>query len=193
MRRNFLISESRTLTKRNEISFPLDERPEVQVLYAFAQKANLYNFDPQVVHHWTNQRPSMIVLETPTHFVGEMGGKIHKINSFYDGSDERARPEVKNQWYQCAGKWTEEEAVGETFDILRRTGETALLAELLEANKYRYDNEKMRVKTPSGDTVTVTPFLRVSLYDKRGVMRVQAEYRMGTNGPVGLTMWFCLP
>ena len=71
--------------------------------------------------------------------------------------------------------------------------QTALLAELLEAKKHDYENEKMRVKTPAGDTVTVTPFPTVRLYDKTGRVRVKAEYRMGTNGPAGLTRWFYMP
>lgn len=180
----------------NTAKFPPDNRSEVQTLYQFAKVANLYNFDPKIIAFLTNDNPSLIDIGTPTHGVsffgrGKIRGKLHLVASNYDGSDDRAKPDVAKQWYQCTGTWTEVEAVAATYEILLKMGETNLVNELKGFNEHEFENYEYNVETPDGRKITVTPFPRVTLY-KGGNVSVRAEFRMGTNGPVGLTRWFCL-
>jgi len=183
---------------QNTHKFPADSRPEVQTFYRFAEAANLYNFDPKIIALVTNDSPSLIDLGTPTHGAsifggtGGVGGKLHNVHSYFEGSDDRRKPEVADLWYQCTGTWTEAEAVAETYEILRKMGENELLKRLQAVNKHEFRNENYHVQTPDGKTIMVTPFPQVILYDETGGVSVKAEFRMGPNGPAGLTRWFCL-
>ena len=66
------VSEKQIVSKKDGISFPVDERTEVQVLDKFAQVANLYNFNPEITAartdkpHWPG-RPEILDARIPTH------------------------------------------------------------------------------------------------------------------------------
>ncbi len=172
-------------------SFPDDPRPEAQLFYRLAAAANFYNFDPLISYQLTNERPKSLDLGTSSQQASIMGGKIDLAYSYYDGSDTRRKPEAARQWYTCTGKWTEAEAVTETLEILKRLNDTTTLSEL--SGRHEYEAVELEVPTPRGEKVKVTPFHRVTLFDTNGTPRVDAEFRMGTNGTVGVTRWHCWP
>lgn len=177
---------------RTPLQLPVDPRPEVQLLYKMAMAANLYDFNPQIVGIRTNAKPKLIDVGTPTHGACLAGGRLERLYSYYNGSDTRRKPEAANQWYRCTGKWSEVAAITETLEILRRLGDSEALAAIV-GGRQKCEAYPLRVTTPDGNQMEVTPFYKVELSDKNGRTVVQAEFRMGTNGPAGLTDWYCWP
>ena len=172
--------------------FPDDPRTEVQLLYKLAKAADFYDFNPEIIYHKNNDRPRMIDLGTPTHGATITRGLVDRAYSYYAGSDTRRKPEAANDWYQCTGKWSKEEAIAKTFKILERLGETSVLAKLYEG-RGECESVEFSVLKPDGEQIKVTPFYNVALFDKSGRRIVRVEYRMGTNGLAGLTDWHYWP
>lgn len=175
-----------------KVQLPDDPRPEVQLLYRMAVAANLYNFSPEIVGIRTNTKPKIIDIGTPTHGACIAGGRLERLYSYYDGSDTRRKPEGANDWYHCTGKWSEQAAIIETLEILRRLNDTEALNAIAGGGQ-KCEAYPLRIATPEGKQVEVIPFYRVELSNVNGRNVVQAEFRIGTNGPVGLTDWYCWP
>lgn len=166
-----------------------DDRPEVQALYRFANAAKIFNFNPEIIACQTNQKMRLMELATPTHDVEIVRGFTWFLASREDGSDTRANPAAVKDWYQCTGTWNEKAAVEETLAILKRLGREEIAGRLAEGS-YEYEADSVRVLTPDGESVEVTPFAKIKL--KSDSIVLHAQYRMGTNGPAGLTRWFYL-
>ncbi len=175
-----------------KLQLPDDPRPEVQLLYRMAVAANLYNFNPEILGIRTNTKPKTIDVGTPTHGACIAGGRLERLYSYYDGSDTRRKPEAANDWYQSTGKWSEQAAIIETLEILRRLNDTEAL-DAISGGGQKCEAHSLRVTARDGKQVEVTPFYRVELSNVNGRNVVQAEFRIGTNGPVGLTDWYCWP
>ena len=161
-------------------------RPWIEKLSDFATKGNLYNYNPELVgwRQETNRVGWWVNLQTKSHNAEFYNGKLIVVASLYDGSDERRRPEVMDEWYRCTARWSEKEAVETTIAILRNLGDTGRLAEALKA-PVEYRAPTLQLKAPDGTTVEATPFPKVSIGDL-----VSAEYRMGSTGVLGLVRWF---
>lgn len=171
-----------------------DDRPAVQRLYAAAEALRLYNFDPHIIGYRTETSPYRKdwlyeVVTTRTHVAQFINDRLIAVNSLYDGSDTRRKPEARNEWYQATATWSEDEAVKETLGILQRLGATNALAEV-QGGRHDFQAAPMRVNTPHGETMHVIPFPTVRLYDTNGSLRVLAEFRMGPTGVLGVTEWF---
>lgn len=173
-----------------ESYFPTNDYAQVRVLRDFAAAAQLYNFDPTITYYRSNTTSDRVTLETPTHSGLFIRGKLRRVESFYDSSDTDGKPQVVKKWHQCTGKWSEEAAIKEAFDCLRRLGKTNTIAEVL-AGRLEYEAEEVVVRKPDGKKVKVAPFPVVRMFDKDRVLRVRVEFRMGTNCPVGVTCWYC--
>jgi hypothetical protein len=174
-----------------------DPRPEVQKFAQLAAVANLYNLDPTIVG-WiarTNRNGKVsVVFDTPTHTVSVMGDRMNLVRSGMDSSV--AHMDTNNtaatRFYQCTGTWTEEAAIKEAISILERTGDEKKLA-MIKNGKHEVDAERLPARDPNGNQVEVTPFYTVHLKDETGEDRVRAQFRMGSNGPVGLVDWWNWP
>ena len=120
------------------------------------------------------------------------GSLLRLFESLSDGSDTRRNPESMSTWYRSTGQWTEQEAVDQTMRMLERLGVPAS-----RVAKHRFRPSTMTVKNPAGETVRVTPFYRVDVYDKTDVDDADAgflyvEYRMDQSPPgkvTRLSMW----
>ena len=175
--------------------WPDDPRPAAQQFFQFAKAAQLYHFDP-VVTYYKEELPTnhgkIINVGTSTHETEILGGNLINAYSYRDRSHSSDDyPEVMKEWYLCTGTWTEKEAVDETLAILQRLGDTETLR-AVQIGRHEYHNGRYPATTPTGERVMVYPFPTVRLFDSSNHLRVIAEYRMGTNGPVGLVDWFHL-
>ena len=170
-------------------ALPKDDRPEVKTLYNFANEISLYNFNPEIIVCQTNQKFREMEVATPTHSAEIVRGFVFSLHSHYDSSDTRGHTNAMKEWYKCTGTWPEKDAVRETLDLLRRLGRTGV-ADVLAGGPHEFEAEPIRVPTPDGRMVKVTPFATIHFHEGNNVL--QAEYRMGSNGPAGLTRWFYL-
>lgn len=175
-----------------EAYFPTNDYAQAQMLREFAVAARLYRFDPTISYYRSNTTSlDRVGLETPTHSALFVRGVLRTVESFYDSSDTDNKAQVVKQWYQCTGTWSEAAAIKETRDILRRLEKTNTLADVL-AGWHEYKAEEVIVRQPDGKKVKVTPFPVVRMFHKDGALRVRVEFRMGTDGPAGVTCWYCL-
>lgn len=159
---------------------------------ALARAAKLFNFDSSVTGFRveTNRAGWHVVYNTPTHVVDVMRGRLNKLMALNDNSSPRDRAAVK-RWHECTARWSEADAVQETKAILTRLGETETLKDIA-TGRHEYQAVEITVGTPDGQKIKVAPFPTVRLYDANDVLRVKAEFRMGSNGMAGLTDWFHL-
>ena len=98
---------------------------------------------------------------------------------------------VTDEWKNGTGKWDERQMIDETFRILRELDYAETLAATSRAPR-QFIPQPWRVTTSDGELQIIYPFAKVILYDEAGNRRVIAEYRMGSNGSVGLVDWFSL-
>lgn len=159
---------------------------------ALSRAAKLFNFDPSVTgfRAETNRAGWHVVYNTPTHVVDVMRGRLNKLMALSDNSSPREREAIK-RWHECTARWSEADAVQETKAILTRLGETGTLKDIA-SGRHEYQAVEITVSTPDGQKIKVAPFPTVRLYDANDVLRVKAEFRMGSNGVAGLTDWFHL-
>ncbi|MCI0744404.1 MAG: hypothetical protein L0Y58_03260 [Verrucomicrobia subdivision 3 bacterium] len=130
-----------------------------------------------------------MVLATKTHLAEiDRHNLLRFFYATYDRSNPVAEPEAKQEamrkWSQATGKWSPEEALAETYRIMERLGIR------FKVSRYDVDAPKLRMKNPQGDTVEVTPFYMIKLYDTNDSMVIDAEFRIGELGPGRLTMWW---
>ncbi len=154
--------------------------------------AKFYKYDPTILAYQeqTNRNGHYVVFSTPSHAAQVLNGKVLKMMSFHDNSNADARdPDAAKSWYQCTGTWSEEEAVNETLELLKRLQDTNTL-NAVAAGRREFKAVPISVTTPGGEKVRVSPFPTVRLYDADNILRVKAEYRAGATGVVGLTDWF---
>ena len=179
----------------NLTNWPNDSRPEVKVFYQFAKAANLYKFEPTVTYDKAEEFPLFRkAIGTSTH-EAQMDTRTQRIVSFYSYRDRSASvtdfPGVTEEWKSGTGKWNEEQMIDKTFQILRELGYAETLA--ATSRGYRHFNpEPWRITLLDGQFQIIYPFAKVILYDEAGNRRVIAEYRMGSDGPVGLVDWYSL-
>ena len=119
------------------------------------------------------------------------GALLRLFESLHDGSDTRRKPEAMNTWHQATGKWSEAEAVGETFRLMERVGMPTN-----QVVRHRFRASEITVKDPAGNPVRVTPFYTVQMCrsdddDYSYILGVQ--YRIGASGPAHLTRWESWP
>jgi hypothetical protein len=180
--------------KSNSVAIPENCRPAAERLYQFAQIVPLYGFDPQI----TGVRPETsryrkdwlsVVVQTRSHVAQVINGKLVSVNSLYDGSDTRRRPEAVNEWYKGTGTLSKEDAVQMTLDLLKKLGEVGK-ADELKGGREEFHAEPVTVKTSEGENVRVVPFRTLWLYDSNGTGRLELEFRIGPMGSLGITKWF---
>jgi len=121
------------------------------------------------------------------------GPLLNLFYSLYDGSDTRRKPEAADEWYRSTGEWSEEEAVAQTMTLLDQLGIPA--SRIL---KHRFRPSTLTVKNPAGESVRVTPFYRVDVYDKPEVGEdapgfLHVEYRIDQSPPGKVTRLFIWP
>jgi hypothetical protein len=134
------------------------------------------------------------MIGTPTHIAQFVSGRLASLDSLYDGSDERRKPDIVRDWYKCTGIWTKEEAIQEALAILQRWGDTETQAAVLPGEKeYRAPEMGNIARTPDGQWTSVRPFPKVDLYDTNGTRRVGIEFRMGPTGVAGVTRFWRSP
>lgn len=171
--------------------WPEDPRPSVQQLYHFAGVAHLFKFDPKITFYKEQKHTQIVEVGTPTHYAEFMNGRLTSVYSRRERLNSNVHyPEGMDEWYLGTGTWAEIEAVNETLDIMRRLNYAEML-KVVAVGRQEYFNGRVRANTPDGQTVTVNLFPTVRLYDAKNTLRVKAEFRMGTNGPVGLVDWSC--
>ena len=118
-------------------------------------KANLYNYDPALLdfdsktNRVGKELQWWVHLATKSHIASFYQGKLITVQSLYDSSDERRKPEVMNDWYKCTARWSEKEAIDTTIAILRNLGDTGRLAEALRA-PVEYRAPELTLKAPDG-------------------------------------------
>ncbi|MBI5385809.1 MAG: hypothetical protein HZA90_14120 [Verrucomicrobia bacterium] len=175
------------------LTFPADPRPAVQKFYEFARAANLYRFDPRVIHYFeeTNRFGTDISFQTPTHGVQVLNGKVLHVISNMDSANAPHDREGKGiaAWHSCTGTMTEEEALAATMAILQAINDTRTM-EAVQKGKRTFEAIPIHVKDPNGNRVRVIPFRTIRLYDERRVLCVRAQFRMGETGSAGLVDWF---
>lgn len=92
--------------------------------------------------------------------------------------------EAMAQWYKATGKWSAEEALAETYRIMEQLGIK------LAVSRHEVNAQELPMKNPQGETVLVTPFYQVKLFNTNNTMSIDAEFRVGESGPGRLTMWW---
>lgn len=176
------------------VAVPDNCRSAVQSLYRFAAMAPLYKFDPQLsgARAETSRHRSdwvSVVVQTRSHVAQIINGKIISLNSLYNGSDTRRRPEAVDDWHKATGTMSEAEAITQTVGLLEKLGENKTLEEL-KGGTNEFRAESVSVKDANGERVRVVPFRTLWLYDRAGSGRVETEFRMGPTGSLGITKWF---
>ena len=116
---------------------------------------------------------------------------LRLFEALYDGSDTRRNPDAVNGWYQATGKWTEAEAVEETFRLMQAMGMPTN-----QVTRHRFRASAITVKDREGNSVRVTPFYTVQMCDKNDddysyILGVQ--YRIGQSPPAHVTRWESWP
>jgi hypothetical protein len=71
-------------------------------------------------------------------------------------------------------------------------GQSDALAQVTNGT-HEYEAVEFDLRSPDGKIVKAAPFRKVTLNNPSGRMVVEAEFRMGTNGPAGVTSWYCWP
>ena len=183
-----------TVTPTNSAGVSEHVHSAEQLLKQFSQAARIYNFQPEVIGHREEKHPKRrdwwaVIIQTPSHAAQVINGRLVSINSLYDGSDTRRKPEAVNEWYKATAKWTKEEAIQETLSILGRLGDATTLNDVAQGSQ-EFRADLITARTPDGNMVQVAPFPTIWLRDSEGVGRVEAEFRMGPTGVLGITKWF---
>ena len=187
----------------NPANWPDDPRPQVKALYAFAQTTKAYKFDPTVSSVGDSKSARGVgFFDTPTH-LADVDAETQRLSKFSSKFDRlgsmAAYSDATDDWGDATGKWNQSQIVGETFRILRELGLT--YADTLQAVSKGRSEVKLhewRIKTADGQLKLIYPFATVKLYgpnvsgDANQPPRVSAQFRMGSNGPVGLVDWFSL-
>jgi len=187
-------TERRELGRDEFIPTTEQSRAAVEALYQFASIAPLYNFDSATygiigqTSRYRRDWTSMMV-QTRSHVATVVNGHLISVQSLYDGSDTRRRPEAMNEWYKATGTLSKEEAVQLTYGLLTKLHGASVLEEL-KWGEAEFRAESVTISAPDGQRVRVTPFRALRLTDTTGVGRVTVEFRMGPTGSVGITKWF---
>jgi len=176
----------------NRVSVPPVFLVELNRFITAAKPYGLEQIKPEDVIAAGEDRGRFMV-ETKTHIAefftkGLAVPRLHHFIAVRDASNPVAIPEGKRdamrQWYQATGKWSGEEALAETYRIMEELGIQ------LAVSRHEVDAQELRMKNPQGETVPVTPFYKVELFNTNGNMSIQAEFRVGEAGPGRLTMWW---
>lgn len=142
------------------------------------------------VIYFTNSHKTHMMVETKTHIATFFGYKLSQLLATYDSSNPVALPEAKKEatkkWYMATAKWTNEEALAETQEIMQKLGIEGVRWESTNVEPFT-----ITVRNPLGERVTVTPFYKVELEAAHQSLR--AEFRMGESGPGRLTDWSMWP
>ena len=184
-------------------NWPTDPRPEVQAIYAFAQAAKPYKFDPQVNATKVSASARDVgFFDTATHMI-DVDKQTHRLIKFASKLDRLGSQVVytdaDTDWSEATGQWNQQQMIDETLRIVRELGPT--YTDTLQAVSHGRSTFKAHwwnVKTAGGEMKTIYPFATVKLFgpDTSGnpnePPRVTAQFRMGATGPVGLVDWFSI-
>lgn len=139
---------------------------------------------PEAIVSIRTNKAGLILVETRQHLAEFRDTKVTLFASLFDGSDTRRDPSAAKRWFNATAPWTQEQAINETRRLMQTLGI------MFPVERFEYESTPLDVKTPTGETINVTPFHDVRVYTTNNSLAVKAEFRMNNSGAGRLTRWF---